>query len=105
MYCHPAEEEISLYRKNLARVCKSEESIGGLPVSMDGFCLSDKEHRSIKPLNPAYKAVWQTVPLQDLQALQIKKQIYGGDIRSVVHKNNTVFCKLRHKLDLLFLPE
>lgn len=50
------EEGISLYCRRLARIYKSEESIGGLPINMDGFCLFNKEHRSSKPLNLAYKA-------------------------------------------------
>lgn len=50
------EEGISLYCKRLARIYKSEESIGGLPINMEGFCLFDKEHRSSNPLNLAYKA-------------------------------------------------
>ena len=50
------EEGIPLYCKRLARIYKSEESIGGLPINMEGFCLFDKEHRSSKPLNLAYKA-------------------------------------------------
>lgn len=50
------EEGISLYCKRLARIYKSEESIGGLPINMEGFCLFDKEHRSSKTLNLAYKA-------------------------------------------------
>lgn len=51
------EEGIPLYCQRLARIYKSEESIGGLPINMEGFCLFDKEHRSSKPLNLAYKAV------------------------------------------------
>ena len=50
------EEGIPLYCQRLARIYKSEESIGGLPINMDGFCLFDKEHRSSKPLNLAFKA-------------------------------------------------
>lgn len=50
------EEGISLYCRRLARIYKSEGSIGGLPINMDGFCLFNKEHRSSKPLNLAYKA-------------------------------------------------
>ena len=49
-------EGIPLYCKRLAQIYKSEESIGGLPINMDGFRLFDKEHRSSKPLNLAYKA-------------------------------------------------
>ena len=51
------EEGISLYCKRLDRIYKSDESFGGLPINMDSFCLFDKEHRSSKPLNLAYKAV------------------------------------------------
>ena len=50
------EEGISLYCQRLARIYKSEESIGGLPINMDGFCLFDKDYLSSKPLNLAYKA-------------------------------------------------
>lgn len=50
------EDGIPLYCKRLARIYKSEESIGGLPINMDVFRLFDKEHRSSKPLNLAYKA-------------------------------------------------
>lgn len=50
------EAGIPLYCKRLARIYKSEEAIGGLPIHMDGFCLFDQEHRSSRPLNLAYKA-------------------------------------------------
>ncbi len=50
------EEGIPRYCKRLAGIYKSEESIGGLPINMDGFCLFDADHRSSKPLNLAYKA-------------------------------------------------
>ncbi len=40
----------------LADIYKSEESIGGLPINMNGFHLFDEEHRSSYPLNIAYKA-------------------------------------------------
>jgi len=56
------EEGIPLYCQRLARIYKSEESIGGLSINMDGFCLFDKEHRSSKPLNLAYKAAQLTDP-------------------------------------------
>lgn len=56
------EEGISLYCKRLARIYKSEEAIGGLPINMDGFRLFDKDHRSSKPLNPAYKAAQLSDP-------------------------------------------
>lgn len=56
------EEGISLYCQRLARIYKSEESIGGLPINMNGFCLFDKDHRSSKPLNLAYKAARLAAP-------------------------------------------
>ena len=53
----PAEEGILVYNKRLAGIYKSEESIGGLPINMDGFHLFDSKHRSSYPLCIAYKAV------------------------------------------------
>lgn len=52
----PSEEGIPLYCERLARIYRSEESIGGLPIHMDGFRLFDVEHRSSRPLCLAYKA-------------------------------------------------
>ena len=54
------EEGIRRYCKRLAQIYKSEESIGGLPINMEGFCLFDTKHRSSKPLNLAYKAAQLT---------------------------------------------
>lgn len=52
----PAREGIQKYNKRLAGIYKSEESIGGLPINMNGFHLFDENHRSSYPLNIAYKA-------------------------------------------------
>jgi len=52
----PPEEGIARYCKRLAAIFKSEESIGGLPIRMDDFCLFDTGHRSSEPLCLAYKA-------------------------------------------------
>lgn len=52
----PPEEGISLYCKRIAQIYMSEESIGGLPINMEGFRLFDREHRSSRPLCLAYKA-------------------------------------------------
>lgn len=52
----PAEESIRLYNRRLARIYKGEETIGGLPINMDGFHLFDADHRSSYPLCMAYKA-------------------------------------------------
>lgn len=55
-----SEEGIRQYCKRLARIYKSEESIGGLPINMEGFCLFDATHRSSRPLCLAYKAAQLT---------------------------------------------
>jgi len=56
------ESGIRCYCRRLALIYKNEESIGGLPINMDGFCLFDSEHRSSRPLNLAYKAAQLTEP-------------------------------------------
>ena len=58
----PPEEGIPLYCKRLAQIYKSEESIGGLPIHMEGFRLFDPEHRSSRPLCLAYKAAQIAAP-------------------------------------------
>lgn len=49
-------ETITQYNKRLARIYESEQSIGGLPISMPDLHLFDEQHRSSLPLNLAYKA-------------------------------------------------
>ena len=56
----PAEEGIRRYNRRLAQIYKSEESIGGLPMNMEGFHLFDADHRSSYPLCVAYKAAQLT---------------------------------------------
>lgn len=58
----PPEEGIPLYCKRLAQIYKSEESIGWLPINMEGFRLFDPEHRSSKPLCLAFKAAQIAAP-------------------------------------------
>ncbi len=58
----PPEEGIPLYCKRLAQIYKNEESIGGLPIQMEGFRLFDPEHRSSKPLCLAFKAAQIAAP-------------------------------------------
>jgi len=58
----PPEEGIPLYCRRLAQIYKSEESIGGLPINMEGFRLFDPEHRSSKPLFLAYKTAQIIAP-------------------------------------------
>ncbi len=50
------EEGIRRYCRRLASIYKSEESIGGLPINMEGFLLFDADHRSSYPLCIAYEA-------------------------------------------------
>ena len=52
----PTDEGIHAYNSRLAQIYKSEESIGGLPINMNGFHLFDAEHRSSYPLCIAYKS-------------------------------------------------
>lgn len=47
---------IKCYCRRLAGIYKSKETIGGLPMNMDSFCLFDEDHRSSRPLNLAFKA-------------------------------------------------
>ena len=49
-------ETIPQYNKRLAKIYESEQSIGGLPISMPDLRLFDEEHRTSLPLNLAYKA-------------------------------------------------
>ena len=56
------EAGIRRYCGRLAKIYKSEESIGELPINMEGFRLFDAEHRSSKPLCLAYKAAQLAAP-------------------------------------------
>ncbi len=58
----PADEGIRVYNRRLAQIYKDEESIGGLPINVDGFHLFDAKHRSSYPLCIAYKAAQLTDP-------------------------------------------
>ena len=50
------------YNARLAKIYESEESISGMPINMDGFCLFSEEHTSSLPLNLAYKAAQLAAP-------------------------------------------
>lgn len=54
------EYALKRYLKKLAGIYKSEESISGMPINMEGFCLFDTEHTSSVPLCLAYKAAQLT---------------------------------------------
>ena len=47
------ETGIARYCNRHAKIYKSEESMGHLPMNMEGFCLFDHNHPSSKPLNLA----------------------------------------------------
>lgn len=50
------------YNARLAKIYESEESISGMPINMDSFCLFSTEETSSLPLNLAYKAAQLTAP-------------------------------------------
>ena len=52
-----------------ANALEDEESISGMPINMEGFCLFDTEHTSSMPLNLAYKAAQLTHPAKAEQFL------------------------------------
>ena len=56
------EKGIEVYNKRLAKIYKSEEKIGGLPINMEGFALFSKEYPSSLPLNIAYHAAKIVAP-------------------------------------------
>lgn len=53
---------IRKYCQRLADIYRSEESITGMPIRMEGFHLFDAEHRSSWPLDIAYEAAKLTTP-------------------------------------------
>lgn len=55
-------EAIRRYNGRLARIYEEEESIGGLPINMEGFSLFSETEISSLPLNLAYKAVERIAP-------------------------------------------
>lgn len=50
------------YNMRLADIYRNEESLGGLPINMDGFRLFSRERRSSYPLNLAFKAAELAAP-------------------------------------------
>ncbi|MBQ8937240.1 MAG: DsbA family protein, partial [Bacteroidaceae bacterium] len=61
-YADTEAESISRYNTRLARIYESEESISGMRIHMDGFCLFSEEQPSSLPLNLAYKAAQLAAP-------------------------------------------
>ncbi len=56
------ESGVRKYCLRLADIYRSEESITGMPIRMEGFHLFDAEHRSSWPLDIAYKAARLIAP-------------------------------------------
>lgn len=83
----PPEEGIALYCRRLARIYKSEESVGGLPINMEGFCLFDSEHRSSKPLCLAYKAAQLAAPDKADAFLRNLRHATVLDCRPTTHED------------------
>lgn len=79
------EAGIRAYCQRLARIYKSEESIGGLPINMDGFRLFDAEHRSSRPLCLAYKAAQLAAPDKADDFLTALRHTTVLDCRSTTH--------------------
>lgn len=90
------EDGIRRYCRRLAQIYKSEESIGGLPINMEGFCLFDPEHRSSKPLNLAYKAAKLTEPAKADVFLTELRHATVLDCRPTTHFDEIlrVLCKV-----------
>ncbi len=79
------EAGIRRYCERLAGIYKSEESIGGLPMNMEGFRLFDAEHRSSKPLNLAYKAAQMADPEKADSFLAALRHATVIDCRPTTH--------------------
>ena len=82
----PPEQGIPLYCRRLAKVYKSEESIGGLPMNMEAFRLFDPEHRSSRPLCLAYKAAQIASPDKANTFLLSLRHATVQDCRPTTHE-------------------
>jgi len=81
----PPDEGIRVYNRRLAKIYKGEESIGDLPINMEGFRLFDEEHTSSLPLNLAYKAAELTDPERAEQFLLNLRRATVVDTRPTTH--------------------
>ena len=81
----PPDEGIRRYCERLAKIYKSEESIGGLPIHMEGFCLFDGSHRSSRPLCLAYKAAQLADPEKADAFLTALRHATVLDCRATTH--------------------
>lgn len=88
------EAGIRRYCMRLAQIYKSEESIGGLPINMEGFRLFDTEHRSSKPLCLAYKAAQLVAPDKADAFLTTLRHATVLDCRPTTHEEE-ILCVVR----------
>lgn len=93
------EAGIRRYCGRLAKIYKSEESIGGLPINMEGFRLFDTEHRSSKPLCLAYKAAQLAAPDKDDAFLTALRHATVLDCRPTTHFDEIINVVCRVGID------
>lgn len=80
-------EAIKRYNKRLAQIYEGEESISGMPINMNGFCLFDTEHTSSIALNLACKAVQLIAPEKADLFLYNLRYATIVDCRTTTHLN------------------
>ena len=93
------EAGIRRYCGRLAKIYKSEESIGGLPINMEGFRLFDAEHRSSKPLCLAYKAAQIAAPDRADAFLTALRHATVPDCRPTTHFDEIINVVRRVGID------
>lgn len=93
------EAGIRRYCERLAKIYKSEESIGGLPINMEGFRLFDAEHRSSKPLCLAYKAAQLAAPDKADAFLTALRHATVLDCRPITHFDEIINVVRRVGID------
>lgn len=92
------EAGVRRYCQRLAQIYKSEESIGGLPINMEGFRLFDTEHRSSRPLCLAYKAAQLAAPEKADEFLTALRHATVLDRRPTTHEEEIL--RIVRKVDI-----
>lgn len=99
VYPEEPEAGIRRYCGRLAKIYKREESIGGLPINMEGFRLFDTEHRSSKPLCLAYKAAQLAAPDKADAFLTALRHATVLDCRPTTHFDEIINVVCRVGID------